>query len=256
MLRLLKRDGALMVSLGIESADPEMMERHKAGVTLDQVRRTVHDIHAAGLRAKGLFIFGMPGETAETFRRTSDFILELALDDMNMTKFAPLHGAPIWEECLTGESGDFDEDWRLMNCLNFVFKPHAFKTREEMDALYNWHVMRFYNSRTYHRRFARRLWQHRWSLWHLAKHLPQTIAAARYFRKNKEELERIKREFKRHPRQPVGLMPVLSPEIAADNVAAMARDVKHALPVNAKPVKMTWARSPAKESDASPARVA
>jgi hypothetical protein len=102
---------------------------------------------------------------------------------------------------------------------------------------------------------VRRLWQHRWSLWHLTKHLPQTIAAARYFRKNKEELERIKREFKRHPRQPVGLMPVLSPEIAADNVAAMARDAKHAMPVNAKPVKMTWARGGAKEAEASPVRV-
>jgi radical SAM superfamily enzyme YgiQ (UPF0313 family) len=232
MLRLLKRAGGLMVSMGIESADPEMMKRHKAGVTLEAVREAVHDIHAAGLRAKGLFIFGMPGETAETFRRTSDFILELGLDEMNMTKFAPLHGAPIWEECLSGSSGEFVEDWRLMNCLNFVFKPDGFASREEMDALYNAHIMRFYNSRTYHRRFARRLWQHRWSLWHLLKHAPQTIAAARYFRANREKLERIKREFTRHPRQPVGLMPVLSPEIAADNVAAMS-------PVRVKPVRMT-----------------
>jgi radical SAM superfamily enzyme YgiQ (UPF0313 family) len=244
MLRLLKRAGALMVSMGIESADKDMMERHKAGVTLEAVRETVHDIHAAGLRAKGLFIFGMPGETAETFRTTSDFILELELDEMNMTKFAPLHGAPIWEEALSGESGDFDEDWRLMNCLNFVYKPHAFQTREEMDALYNWHVMRFYNSPTYHRLFLRRLWQHRWSLWHLLKHLPQTIKAARYFRANKEELERIKREFKRHPRQPLGLMPVLSPEIEADNRATSAS-------TRAAPVRMTWARKPVTGAPAS-----
>lgn len=237
MLRLLKRAGALMVSLGIESADPEMMERHKAGVTLEAVRQTVRDIHAAGLRAKGLFIFGMPGETPETFRRTSDFILELGLDDMNVTKFAPLHGAPIWEECLSGESGEFNEDWRLMNCLNFVFKPHGFSSREEMDALYNWHIMRFYNSPTFRRRFVRRLWQHRWSLWHLLKHVPQTVAAMRYFHANREELERIKREFKRHPRQPVGLMPILSPEIEADNRAASAA-------TRAAPVKMSWARKP------------
>jgi len=265
MLRMLKRAGALMVSMGIESADPEMMERHKAGVTLEAVRQTVHDIHAADLRAKGLFIFGMPGETAETFRRTSDFILELDLDEMNMTKFAPLHGAPIWQEALSGKSGDFVEDWRLMNCLNFVFKPHAFATREEMDELYNWHVLRFYNGPLYHRKFVRRVWQHRWSLWHLLKHVPDTLAAMRYFRANREELERIKREFKRHPRQPVGLMPVLSPEIAADNVAAMARDT-HAKPVNLKPVKMTWARAPVTEAqgagvpaqatEATPARAA
>ena len=74
---MLKGAGCLMVSLGIESADPEMLRRHKAGVTLDQVRETVVQIRAAGLRAKGLFMMGLPGETEESIRRTSDFVLSL-----------------------------------------------------------------------------------------------------------------------------------------------------------------------------------
>lgn len=222
MLQKLKQAGALMVSLGIESADPVMMDRHKAGVTLDAVRDTVKAIHAAGLRVKGLFIFGMPGETPETVRTTSDFILSLGLDEMNMTKFSPLHGAPIWDECVNDPEGDFIEDWRLMNCLNFVYKPEGFESREEMDALYNWHVKRFYDSDGYRRRFAKRLWQHRWSLWHVLKHLPETIAAARYFSANKAQLERAKREFRLHPRQPVGLKPQLSTDLQIDNVVSMS----------------------------------
>jgi hypothetical protein len=82
-----------------------------------------------------------------------------------------------------------------------------------MDALYNWHVKRFYDSKGYRRRFAKRLWAHRCSLWHVLKHLPETIAAARYFSSNKEQLEKAKREFKLHPRQPVGLKPFLSPDL-------------------------------------------
>ncbi|MDP3637726.1 MAG: radical SAM protein [Azonexus sp.] len=222
MLAKLKQAGALMVSMGIESADLVMMARHKAGVTLDAVRETVQQIHAAGLRAKGLFIFGMPGETPETVKTTSDFILSLELDEMNMTKFSPLHGAPIWEECASNVSGDFIEDWRLMNCLNFVFLPSGFASREEMDALYNWHVRRFYDSKGYHRRFAKRLWAHRWSLWHVLKHLPETIAAARYFSANKAELEKAKREFKLHPRQPVGMQPRLSADLQVDNIVSMS----------------------------------
>jgi magnesium-protoporphyrin IX monomethyl ester (oxidative) cyclase len=219
MLRLLKRAGALMVSMGIESADPGMMARHKAGVSLDAVRRTVADIHAAGLRAKGLFIFGLPGETPETVRATSDFILSLDLDEMNMTKFSPLHGAPLWDECARG---DFQEDWRLMNCLNFVYKPEGFESREQMDALYNWHVRRYYDSKGYRRRFARRLWQHRWSLWHVVKNLPTIVRAARYFSANRAQLERLGRDFPPHPRQPRGLAPMLSPELQADAIAAMS----------------------------------
>ena len=222
MLAKLKQAGALMVSMGVESADPGMMERHKAGVTLDAVRDTVRQIHAAGLRAKGLFIFGMPGETPETVKVTSDFILSLDLDEMNMTKFSPLHGAPIWEECVSGESGDFIEDWRLMNCLNFVFLPQGFSSRDEMDALYNWHVKRFYDSKGYRRRFAGRLWQHRWSLWHVLKHLPETIAAARYFSANKAQIEQARRDFALHPRQPLGLKPMLSTDLQVDNIVAMS----------------------------------
>lgn len=221
MLRKLKQAGALMVSIGIESADPDMMSRHKAGVTLDEVRATVRSIHAAGLRAKGLFIFGMPGETPETITATSDFILSLELDDMNMSKFSPLHGAPIWSECVSGVSGEFVEDWRLMNCLNFVFLPNGFSSREEMDSIYNWHVTRFYNSKGYRRRFIKRLWQHRWSLWHLMKHLPKTIGAARYFSRNKEQLEKAKHNFALHPRQPINLEPQLSAELQIDNIVSM-----------------------------------
>jgi len=213
MLRLLKQAGALMVSMGIESADPGMMERHKAGVTLEAVKKTVEQIHAAGLRAKGLFIFGMPGETPETVKVTSDFILSLDLDEMNMTKFSPLYGAPIWDECKSGESGEFHEDWRLMNCLNFVFLPKGFKSREEMDALYNWHLRRYYHGRAYRKRFKKHLWANRWSLWHLIKNVPSILKAMRYFMANQKQLEAIKHDFPLHPRQPQDLEPLLGPEL-------------------------------------------
>jgi len=221
MLQRLKQAGALMVSMGIESADPQMMERHKAGVTLESVTKIVEQIHAAGLRAKGLFIFGMPGETPETVKTTSDFILSLDLDEMNMTKFSPLYGAPIWDECVSGVSGEFHEDWRLMNCLNFVFLPKGFESREEMDALYNWHLMRFYQSKTYRRRFAKRLWEHRWSLIHLLKNLPRVIQANRYFKANQKQLEAIRQNFPLHPRQPQNLMPLLGAELHADKLATV-----------------------------------
>ncbi len=205
LLRLLKRAGCLMVSLGVESADPGMMARHKAGVTLEAVRETVAKVHAAGLRAKGLFIFGLPGETPKTFQATSDFILSLDLDDMNLTKFSPLHGAPLWDECVSGKEGHFIEDWRLLNCLNPVYLPQGFDSRAQMDDLYNAHIQRFYSSKAYRHRFGRRVWEHRWSLWHLLRHLPATLAARRYFSTRQAEGAR---PYDRHPRQPVGLRPL------------------------------------------------
>ena len=104
----------------------------------------------------------------------------------------------------------------------FGTAPFLPMCREEMDALYNWHIKRFYDSKGYRRRFAKRLWQHRWSLWHVLRHLPETIAAARYFSSNKEQLEKAKREFKLHPRQPLGLKPQLSTDLQIDNIVSMS----------------------------------
>jgi radical SAM superfamily enzyme YgiQ (UPF0313 family) len=204
LLSLMQRAGALMLSMGMETADPAMMERHKTGVELEQVRETVKRIRRLGMRTKGLFIFGLPGETPETFSKTSDFIMELDLDEMNMTKFTPFHGAPMWHEILhnNGKEGDFHEDWRLMNCLNFVYIPKAFSSREQMEDLYNWHVQRFYKSKQYQRRFARRIWQHRWTLWHIVKHLPTLLKAKAHFTHEGVSVGTQLEKMPLHPAQP------------------------------------------------------
>ncbi len=183
LLKMLKGAGCLMVSLGIESADPEMLMRHKSGVSLTDVRDTVQRIQAAGLRAKGLFMMGLPGETEESIKRTSDFIIELGLDDMNMAKFTPFPGAPLWSTIR--DEGTFDEDWRLMNCLNFVFIPHGIVSKEKLDHLYNEHVKRFYSDSAWRKRFRARIWEHRKSLLYLLRHLPSFWSAKNQFEPDK-----------------------------------------------------------------------
>ena len=179
LLKMLKESGCVMVSLGIESADPQMLARHKSGVSLDDVRDTVSRIQAAGLRAKGLFMMGLPGETEESINHTSDFIISLGLDDMNMAKFTPFPGAPLWSSIR--DEGTFDEDWRLMNCLNFVFIPKAIESKEKLDHLYNEHVKRFYSDPSWRKRFRGRIWQHRKSLLYLIRHFPSFWTAKNQF---------------------------------------------------------------------------
>jgi len=179
LLGMLKGAGCLMVSVGIESGEQELLLRHKAGVSLEEMRETVALIRESGLRAKGLFMMGLPGETEASIRKTSDFCLSLGLDDMNMAKFTPFPGAPVWSTIR--EEGAFEEDWPLMNCLNFVFVPRGIASRERLDELYNRHVKRFYTDPGWRRRLIRRTWQHRWSLWYLFTHLPQFLAAKNTF---------------------------------------------------------------------------
>jgi radical SAM superfamily enzyme YgiQ (UPF0313 family) len=183
LLKMLKDAGCLMVSLGIESADPQMLERHKSGVSLDDVCDTVQRIQMAGLRAKGLFMMGLPGETEESIKRTSDFIITLGLDDMNMAKFTPFPGAPLWSTIK--DEGTFNEDWRLMNCLNFVFVPKGIASKKRLDQLYNEHIKRFYSDKAWRKKFRNRICQHRKSLMYLLRHLPSFWSAKNQFEPEK-----------------------------------------------------------------------
>ena len=61
LLKMLKDAGCLMVSLGIESADPEMLARHKSGVSLDEVRDTVQAHSNGGIARQGTVYDGPAG---------------------------------------------------------------------------------------------------------------------------------------------------------------------------------------------------
>ncbi|MBW2276657.1 MAG: radical SAM protein [Deltaproteobacteria bacterium] len=179
LLEMLKEAGCLMVSLGIESGDPELLQRHKSSAKLEQMEETVRKIQSHGLRAKGLFMMGLPGETKESIQRTSDFVLSLGLDDMNMSKFTPFPGAPCWDTI--NEDGTFEEDWQQMNCLNFVFVPKDFEGREELDFLYNTHVKRFYTDPEWRKKFRQRFWQNRHTMLQMLIHLPTILTARSHF---------------------------------------------------------------------------
>ena len=97
-----------------------------------------------------------------------------------MSKFTPFPGAPCWPTIQ--DYGTFDEEWRLMNCLNFVFVPEAFKSREEINELYNRHIKRFYHDKIWLKtKFKKKLWQHRHTLWRFVANMPSFLAAKRYF---------------------------------------------------------------------------
>jgi radical SAM superfamily enzyme YgiQ (UPF0313 family) len=170
LLAMLKASGCWMVSLGIESGAPEILARHKTKVDFNEMKTTVKRIQKSGLRAKGLFMMGLPGETEETIRMTTDFIDTLELDDMNMTKFTPFPGSPIYQTI--HDEGAFEEKWELMNCLNFVFVPKGIGSKERLDELYKQFIKRFYTGRNWTRKFGPLMFKSPHSAYRMLRNLP------------------------------------------------------------------------------------
>ena len=133
LLRLMKTAGCWMVSLGIETGDPELLAKHRQNPDLDMLAEKIRLIKRAGIRTKGLLMMGLPGENEASIRRSMDYVFSLPIDDFNLAKFTPFPGTPIYEN--VHELGTFDEDWEKMDCMHFQFVPHGM-TRARLEELF------------------------------------------------------------------------------------------------------------------------
>ncbi len=172
LLSLLKRSGCWQVNFGIESGDPEILSQHRKLYELDQVGKKLKMVKDAGMRVKGLFMMGFTGETEESIQRTIRYALTLPLDEINVTKFTPFPGAPIYSTIR--EFGEFTEDWPSMNCLNFVFIPKGM-TRERLEELYNEFISRFYRRSRIHWGYTKMLWKSPHSIAVFLRNLPEIL---------------------------------------------------------------------------------
>jgi anaerobic magnesium-protoporphyrin IX monomethyl ester cyclase len=173
LLALLKSSGCWQVNFGIESGDPEVLKKHRKFYGLDEVGQKLMMVRKAGMRVKGLFMVGLPGEDEATIRRTIDYALSLPLDEINVTKFTPFPGAPVYRNIR--EFGEFEENWELMNCINTVFVPTGM-TREQVDGLYDEFISRFYHRPHINLGYAKMLWKSPHSVYSFLSHLPQLVA--------------------------------------------------------------------------------
>ncbi|KAF0216538.1 MAG: radical SAM domain-containing [Geobacteraceae bacterium] len=175
LVDLLTRSGCWQVNFGIESGDPEVLKKHRKFMDLDDMQKKLGMIKESGMRVKGLFMLGLPGEDDVAIRHTIDYALSLPLDEINVTKFTPFPGAPIFKKIR--EHGEFTEEWPAMNCLNFVFVPHGM-TKERLEELYDEFIRRFFRRPQIYYGYARMLWRSPHSIALFLRNLPEILKFA------------------------------------------------------------------------------
>lgn len=143
MLSALKRAGCWMISLGIETGDPELLAKHRRHGDLGRLRQAIREIKKAGIRVKGLVMIGLPGETEASIRRSMSYVHSLPIDDLNVAKFTPFPGTLLYADIR--KTGTFNEDWNRMDCMHFLYVPEGL-TEECLQKLfitfYKRHYMR------------------------------------------------------------------------------------------------------------------
>jgi radical SAM superfamily enzyme YgiQ (UPF0313 family) len=149
VLALMKKAGCWEISFGLETGSDELLQKMDKAARVEKSEQAVNWTAAAGIRTKGLFMLGYPGENRETIRLTKEFVRRLPMTIMNLTKFTPYPGSPVYRD-LFGTSIR-DDHWEKMNGMNFVWAPEGF-TVEELDREYRSLLHAFYARprRTWH----------------------------------------------------------------------------------------------------------
>lgn len=141
ILALMKRAGCWEISFGLETGSDALLAKMDKAARVARSEQAVRWTHGAGIRTKGLFMLGYPGETEETIRATRELVRRIPMQIMNLTKFTPYPGSPIYVD-LYGTKIRPDH-WRRMNGMNFLFAPDGI-TIEALDRAYQRLLFDFY----------------------------------------------------------------------------------------------------------------
>jgi len=97
ILELMKRAGCRMLCVGFEFGDQDMLNAVRKGTTVDQMYTFAENTHNARIRVHGCFMFGGPGETRDTARKTIELSQKLKIDTAQFSGVVAYPGTAYYE---------------------------------------------------------------------------------------------------------------------------------------------------------------
>jgi radical SAM superfamily enzyme YgiQ (UPF0313 family) len=94
----LGQTGCLVAGIGIESGNDDILKNCNKATNTERIRYAVKNLARNGVKVKGFFIIGLPGETEQTAQDTLHFANELKGLGLSYADFYPMcpyPGSPI-----------------------------------------------------------------------------------------------------------------------------------------------------------------
>ncbi len=134
----MRKAGCFLVKVGFESGCDELLKAMKKGpkATTGQARKAVKCFKEAGIQIHGTFVFGMPGETAKTMRKTVDFAKQLDLDFVQFSVAQPYPGTEFYKYLESKNCLRFKEWSDYLDCkgrITPIFEYPNLSRQEMLD---------------------------------------------------------------------------------------------------------------------------
>ncbi len=140
LLKEMKSAGCDVLSFGLESGNEQILRNIRKGASLERTRQAVQWCHGLGIKVKGFFIIGLPGETRETAQQTIEFAKSLKIEYCDFYPLTPFPATPIWEnpqnfgmEVIKPENSNWENYYQVgKGGANQILIKHNNLTEEEI----------------------------------------------------------------------------------------------------------------------------
>jgi len=117
------RAGCQAICFGVESGSQEILDLVKKKSSLEKVKEAMRMTQAVGITALASFIIGLPGETEETLRKTTEFANELHEEFGSLYGFhilAPFPGTEVRDRAADYGLEILTNDWTQYDANHVV----------------------------------------------------------------------------------------------------------------------------------------
>lgn len=134
---LMAESGCHSLFIGFESINEGSIDSvNKVQNDTGKYERLIEELHKRDIMINGSFVFGLDGDTKETFEKTRDWIVDQRIETITSHILTPYPGTKFHQEMMDQNRID-DFDLSHYNTAHVVYQPKGM-TKEELYQGYLW----------------------------------------------------------------------------------------------------------------------
>lgn len=137
LLDLMRNSGCQSLFIGFESINPASVQNvHKVQNSTREYEQAIEAIHSRGIMINGSFVFGLDGDTPETFDATVDWIVKNRIETVTSHILTPYPGTALYDR-MQAAGRITSHDLSLYNTAHVVFRPLGMTAKELYQGYLN-----------------------------------------------------------------------------------------------------------------------
>lgn len=151
LMDLMRDTGCKSLFIGFESINSNSIDSvHKIQNNIEGYEYLISELHERDIMINGSFVFGLDGDTVDTFKETVEWIVKQKIETITSHILTPYPGTKFYDNMVMDDRIS-NSDLSKYNTAHVVFKPHGM-TESELNEGYLWTYKELYSFKNIMRR--------------------------------------------------------------------------------------------------------